>query len=223
MFTWTPFTSLKLNNNLENWERKQKLPKCWNEGLQQEDQSNKITSQTGGASTELDMLDVEFLTFISSLVKNWGTVSFTVIIVLNPKASEKKKKKNEEKAQSMKKIDLFNDKLKQKKWRTSGRAATLLRLHMRRNGEMIGLNSLNPWTKNKTKGLEGEDLPHKWEDSGTNKWRGNKIKQPNSGRKETFRRTTTCFFSFKLQTLKFSHNFYNCLLMFVFKIQYKNR
>lgn len=171
------------------------------------------------------MLEVEFLTLISLLVKNWGTVSFTVI-VLNPKASEKKmkEKKKEEKAQSMKKIDLFNDKLKQK-WRTSGRAATLLRLHMRRNGEMIGLNSLNPWTK-KQKGLEGEDLPHKWEDSETNKWRENKIKQPNSGRKETFNRMTTCFFFFfffKLQTLKFSHNFYNCLLMFVFKIQYKNR
>lgn len=39
------------------------------------------------------MLDVEFLTFISLLVKNGGNVSFTVIVVLNPKASEKKKKK----------------------------------------------------------------------------------------------------------------------------------
>lgn len=64
---------------------------------------------------------------------------------------------------------------------------------------MIGLNSLNPWTKKtKQKGLEGEDLPHKWEDSGTNKWRENKIKQPNSGRKETFNRMTTCFVFFSL-------------------------
>lgn len=42
------------------------------------------------------MLDVEFLTLISLLVKNWGTVSFTVI-VLNPKASEKKNEKKKKK------------------------------------------------------------------------------------------------------------------------------
>lgn len=53
------------------------------------------------------------------------------------------------KAQDMKKIDLFNDKLNQEQKGVEG-AAALLRLHMKRNREMIDLTPFTDKQKEKT-------------------------------------------------------------------------
>lgn len=76
---------------------------------------------------------------------------------------------------------------------------------MKRKGEMIGPSSLPPQTKGGVK----KRLT-------TQEDRDKYMRRT----KQTFRRTTQL--ALELQTLKFSHKFYNCFLIFLFKSNYKN-
>lgn len=93
------------------------------------------------------------------------------------------------KAQDMKKIDLFNDKLNQEQKGVEG-AAALLRLHMKRNREMI---DLTPFTdKQKEKTYRTNKKTERQTDEGKKKSpsRG----EGGAGAGQTFRRTTQLAF-----------------------------
>ena len=122
------------------------------------------------------------------------------------------------KAAGMKKIDLFDDKLKQKEVMEFEGEQQHLNSTWKGKDDWLDLPPSSQTKKKKKKrgGRRQKDIPHKstYIDENNPTLKVNKI----------FRRMTQlAFFFFKLQTLKFSHKFYNCLLILFLKLNTKKR